>query len=134
MKTANKNILTWTYYKMKIKIGKYPTWHWGSEYLYKWFGYNQEQKLRVQIDTWDTWNMDHTLAHIILPMLKQLKATNHGYPSDLTEQEWDEIQDKMIWSFEQKIKDTDMDLSHEEHEKMAEGFKLFGLHYQNLWD
>ena len=24
--------------------------------------------------------MDHTLAHIILPMLKQLKATTHGAP------------------------------------------------------
>ena len=26
----------------------------------------------VKIDRWDTWSMDHTLAHIILPMLKQL--------------------------------------------------------------
>lgn len=119
---------------MKVKIGKYPGWHWWSTYLYKWFGYTRTQKISVKIDKWDTWSMDHTLAHIILPMLKQLKATNHGYPSGLSEQEWDEIQDKMIWSFEQKIKDTDMDLSSEEHEKMAEGFKLFGLFYQNLWD
>lgn len=32
----------------------------------------------VKIDRWDTWNMDRTLAPIILPMLKQLKATKHG--------------------------------------------------------
>ena len=32
----------------------------------------------VKIDYWDTWSMDHTLSPIILPMLKQLKATKHG--------------------------------------------------------
>lgn len=114
---------------MRVKIGRYPDWHWWSPYLYKWFGYTRTQKISVKIDRWDTWSMDHTLAHIILPMLKQLKATNHGHPSELTEQEWDEIQNKMIWSFEQKIKDEDDD-----HARMAEGFRLFGRFYQNLWD
>jgi len=32
----------------------------------------------VKIDHYDTWNMDTTLSPIILPMLKQLKATKHG--------------------------------------------------------
>ena len=32
----------------------------------------------VKIDHYDTWNMDSTLSPIILPMLKQLKATKHG--------------------------------------------------------
>ena len=34
----------------------------------------------VKIDRWDTWSMDHTLAYIILPMLKQLRDTKHGSP------------------------------------------------------
>lgn len=34
----------------------------------------------VKLDSWDTWNMDHTLALIALPMLKQLQATKHGSP------------------------------------------------------
>ena len=34
----------------------------------------------VKINRWDTWSMDHTLGHIILPMLKQLQATKHGSP------------------------------------------------------
>lgn len=38
------------------------------------------QKVKIRIDRWDTWSMDHTLAHIVLPMLKQLKATKHGAP------------------------------------------------------
>lgn len=32
----------------------------------------------IKIDKYDTWNMDGTLSPIILPMLKQLKATKHG--------------------------------------------------------
>jgi hypothetical protein len=34
----------------------------------------------VKIDKWDTWSMDSTLSKIVLPMLKQLKATKHGAP------------------------------------------------------
>lgn len=34
----------------------------------------------VKIDKYDTWNMDATLTKIIIPMLKQLKATKHGAP------------------------------------------------------
>lgn len=34
----------------------------------------------VKIDKYDTWSIDSTLANIILPMLKQLKATKHGSP------------------------------------------------------
>jgi len=34
----------------------------------------------VNIDRWDTWNMDSTLAEIIVPMLKQLRDTKHGSP------------------------------------------------------
>lgn len=40
----------------------------------------RKRKIKVRIDREDTWSMDHTLAHIILPMLKQLKATKHGSP------------------------------------------------------
>jgi hypothetical protein len=71
----------------------------------------------VKIDRWDTWSMDTTLAQIILPMLKQLKATKHGVPGQFVhhvdkrtgkeisygraEREWNKTLDKMIWSFEQ---------------------------------
>lgn len=44
-----------------------------------WFD-KQEQKVKVRIDRWDTWAMDETLTHIIVPMLKQLKTTKHGSP------------------------------------------------------
>ena len=41
---------------------------------------HRKRKIKVRIDREDTWSMDHTLAYIILPMLKQLKATKHGSP------------------------------------------------------
>ena len=39
----------------------------------------KNRKIKIRIDKYDTWNMDHTLALIILPMLKQLKQRNHGF-------------------------------------------------------
>jgi hypothetical protein len=91
-----------------------------------------EQKISVRIDNYDTWSMDTTLAHIIVPMLKQLKATKHGSPyvddSDVPEHlrnnspkdkefwngdiddnhhaRWGWILDEMIWAFEQKCRDN----------------------------
>lgn len=49
--------------------------------LYKalnWIHTKQKRKISIRIDKYDTWSMDATLSPIILPMLKQLKATKHG--------------------------------------------------------
>ena len=121
--------------------------------------YRKNRATRVEIEPHDTWSMDCTLAMIIHPMLVQLKATTHGYPSTTTEQEWDQILDEMIWAFEQKCRDHweddyygDYDedqkngsmvgsfkwIDHEglktHQERMSNGFRLFGKYYENLWD
>jgi len=45
----------------------------------KWVSERINPSIRyVKIDRYDTWSMDHTLAYIILPMLKQLQSTKHG--------------------------------------------------------
>ena len=41
---------------------------------------NDAQNISVRIDNYDVWNMDVTLAQIILPMLKRLKEVKHGAP------------------------------------------------------
>jgi len=41
----------------------------------------RKQKVNVRIDRWDTWSMDSTLGYIIVPMLKQLKDSQHGAPN-----------------------------------------------------
>ena len=83
-----------------------------------------ERQIEVEIHHYDTWNMDRTLALIILPMLKQLKATKQGVPSSMPaiqemgwehdeekvlegETQWNEIMDEMIWAFEQLCSDDD---------------------------
>lgn len=112
---------------MKVNIGKYP----------KGEG---NRKINVHIDNFDTWSFDHTLAHIIYPALLQLKEQKQGVPGDFVNdiggedfveqdsfdfyketynesfdkrcKEWDMVLDKMIWSFEQIIKDDYSSLYH----------------------
>jgi hypothetical protein len=82
----------------------------------------------VRIDPWDTWSMDHTLADVILPMLKQLQETKHGAPhvddrdvpkelrstsappkanewdtDELWFARWDWVLAEMIFAFEHKV-------------------------------
>lgn len=61
-------------YEIEDKIPLKP-----FRWIDKTFGLG-ERKVEVRIDRYDTWNMDNTLAHIIHPMLVQLKETKHGSP------------------------------------------------------
>jgi hypothetical protein len=74
----------------------------------------------IKIDRYDTWSMDSTLAPIILPMLKQLKASNHGsgmvdledVPEHLrcnTHEEWD-AQESFDFYHEHEVKEEECDI------------------------
>jgi len=55
----------------------------GDSWLMKvcnWVESKRQRQIYVKIDRWDTWSMDHTLSHIITPMLTQLQASKHGAP------------------------------------------------------
>jgi hypothetical protein len=54
-----------------------PTW---LNKFCNWVESKKHRQVYVRIDKFDTWSMDHTLAHIIAPMLVQLQATKHGAP------------------------------------------------------
>lgn len=112
---------------------------------------------QIIIHPWDTWNMDHTLALIILPMLKQLKATKHGAPNvdseDVPEelrmpdgwyennynkngetdphffQRWDYVLDEMIWAFQHEVDDDweDLFFSDEEPQYALKELKSIGV-------
>ena len=131
----------------------------------------QTQSIKVRIDPWDTYSMDSTLAHIVLPMLKQLKATKHGCPMvddkdvphlakrgytrgegmqrdmfashEHDELVWDNhmlrwgwVMDEMIWTFQEKCRDSweERDKQKEHHERIENGFRLFGKYFDRLWD
>ena len=61
----------------KENIGCWLSKTWVND-LCNWYYSKIDRKIKVRIDHYDTWSMDNTLAHIILPMLKQLRDTKHG--------------------------------------------------------
>jgi hypothetical protein len=120
---------------MKVSIGRYPKG-------------DTPRRVKITIDPYDTWNMDHTLALIIVPMLKQLKATKHGAPfvddeyvpyelsssaapnkehewdvDDNHFKRWDYVLDEMIWAMEQ-IVDFDNDSQFYDHSEVNEDSDL----------
>lgn len=87
----------------------------------------------------DIWGFDYYLSNIILGGLKRLKETKQGYPCDLTKKEWSKILNKMIYTF--KLNKSFFDgnkffdkLSKKEQKRYNEGFKLFQIHFNSLWD
>ncbi len=130
---------------MKVNLGRYPS---GAT----------KRRVSVEIDNFDSWGLDHTLALIILPALIQLKHTKHGVPSSFIKDEvedyhvqrvfdfmledkdqvfekecerWEEALDKMIWSFQQLSIDDDYDSKYH-HGKMDVGWeKLSGNTFPN---
>jgi hypothetical protein len=112
----------------RFEIGERLSNTWLGKFIIKLN--SNSRKVKVKIDYYDTWSMDHTLALIILPMLKQIKATKHGSAMvedkdvpkhlrstsappkknewDLDENvhpRWEWVLDEMIWTFEQLASD-----------------------------
>jgi hypothetical protein len=124
-------------YKAAEKLGDWLAESWVNKFC-NWIHSKHERNVKVRIDHYDTWSMDHTLSHIIHPMLVQLKATKHGsnWVDDedvpehlrstaappLTEEEnryhasdalmhdrWDWILDELIWTFYAIKEDDEFD-------------------------
>ena len=144
---------------MKVYIGNYPS---GSRWYNRLFNWYPDQAVYVHIDKWDTWSMDHTLAQIVLPMLKQLAKEKHGSPmvdaedvpfelqgdtekhEYLIHDRWDWVMREMIYAFDCKVNQEevymrfDYKLHREEMEaeqnRISNGYRLFGKYYEGLWD
>ena len=109
---------------MKVNIGPYIK-----------MGEKGERVVDVEIDNYDCWGLDHTLALIILPALKKfndkgpmgspyvdnkdvpkkLRPTTEekeafdatGNTDDKWHDRWKWILEEMVWSFEQLVEDED---------------------------
>lgn len=100
---------------MRVNIGPFPN-------------SDEDRNIEVHIDNYDVWNLDQTLAYIIVPALKLLKDTKHGFglvddsdvPEELkstsdpmkktdegVDENWfkrgDYVLDEMIWAFSQHV-------------------------------
>ena len=109
-----------------------------------------DQKINVHIDRWDTWSADNTLAHIIHPILVELKQRKRGAPlvddEDVPEElrstsvmpkenewdiddnhfkRWDYVLDEMTWAFSQKLRNGGWEGDYYKYEDDPE--ELFGI-------
>ena len=140
-----------------------PDYTWFSQVFEKiatfFFGVTKK-KIKIKIHEYDTWNLNVTLGYIILPLLKQLYETKHGsaivdlkdcpvelFPTieslekenywiddDNLHKRWDYVLNEMIWAFETVIDENFDDTIEENRKRQANGLRLFGKYYQNLWD
>jgi hypothetical protein len=126
--------------EVRANLGRYPK--------------KGERTIKIKIDPWDTWGMDHTLSLLIVPMLKQLKKMKHGYPytdptdapsigegtrendyefDDKAKERWDWIMDEMIWAHEQIIdEDADMQFHHGEIDFQSKEVVIDGQTYYEM--
>jgi len=66
-----------------------------------------KRKEKVEIHDYDSWNVDHTLAQIILPLLIQLKNTQHGSPFTDDEDVPDELKSTAVPKVNKDFGETD---------------------------
>jgi hypothetical protein len=115
------------------KIGDYLDKTWLRNFC-EWIDNKKKRNVKIKIDNYDVWGMDHTLSLIILPMLKKLQEMKHGAPNvddeDVPDglglrstearpkdyeweadqnhfKRWDWVLEEMIWTFEQVASDDD---------------------------
>lgn len=125
------------------KDGEYPDWvHdfgvWLAEdkngdlskfnQFFQWIDSKRKRKIKIRIDPYDSWNVDTTLSHLIVPLVKQLKETGNSigaiHPDDCppelrgdfneddfnthySKERWNWFLDEIIWTFEQNLNDGD---------------------------
>ena len=120
-------------YKLHDRLAEQLASTWVND-VCQWIYNKRKRTVRVKIDAYDVWSMDHTLALVILPMLVELKSQKHGYgwvddkdvpkairstaPGSRTglkkydwdnyaEQRYEYMLNELIWTFEQLASDDD---------------------------
>lgn len=105
----------------------------------EWIHARRKRTVKIKIDDYDVWGMDHTLAMIVVPLLQRLKEKKQGAPhvddDDVPEHlrsastppptpeeinfgspdanwfsRWDWILDEIIWSFEQILDEEESEM------------------------
>jgi len=144
-----EKIFFWAKTKDEYGLPDSPEWvhNAGEWYADTWLGrghvwlaerymaWQERRRVSVKLDPWDTWNADDTLAHIVLPMLVDLKRSKQGAPNVDSEDvpfelrmphgwyeekymvngetdpnffaRWNYVLDEMIWAFSEHTKDYD---------------------------
>lgn len=84
----------------------------------------------------ELWGLDCSISIFILPRLKMFKEYNKCYPMGMTKEGWDNIIDKMIWSFQAVLDENELggeEMDERWYNKKKDGLELFAKHLSNLW-
>ncbi len=123
------------------------------------------QRMRYGVSNEECWSLDSTFSKFILPRLKHFKKMNrYGYHPDMTPEEWENVIDELIWTFEYLVDEERMNpfpdfyegkqwnfnlektpeqkqffaewmkKNNELEERSQKGLELFAKYYRHLWD
>ena len=123
----------------------------------------RERTVRIKIHEWDTWDVAHTLAHIVVPLLIQFRdgpfgpsndcpqTWKHDAPDEFRDggsdgganaegefdfhlERWEWIVDEMIWALT-RVRDGDMDPYDDvARARKDRGLRLFGKYFTAIWE
>ena len=97
-------------------------------------GIYSEQRIKTGFDDTETWSLTDTISNFTIPRLKRFKEVSDCYPSNISFDEWNEILNKIILSFELISRNEgDRIWSSEESKQIDEGLDLFREWFMFLW-
>ena len=123
-------------YNQAFKEGSYERYNLkGYIKHFAWYW----QRIVKGYDDSETYSFFYDHTEWVLPRLKRFQELKFGYPPSLSEEEWDDIIDRMIVAFELIIEE-DMDFDPYEEtrfenrrKQIEEGLMLFAKWHRHLW-
>jgi hypothetical protein len=83
--------------RLELMRDKIETWLWC--YIQRPVKFWWQRRIRGWDDS-ELWSLDATIAKFTRPRLARLIDIKQGHPCDLTEQEWDIVVGKILWSLD----------------------------------
>lgn len=96
----------------------------------------RKQRIKRGFDDSETWSLFNTITDFILPRLKYFRDITPGIPASINgEDEWIDILNKMIFSFEyvKNYDHVDIEENNKNEASYEEGMKLFIEYFFALW-
>lgn len=113
----------------------------------------QKQRAKKGFCVEDTWSVDCWFLNTVPKILTELNKNRMGYPIDMTDKEWGDIIDRMIFCFTEandytcsqtnsinydknkdKWREREIEIVNYRDKMKNEGLELFSKYFWNLWD
>ena len=93
-----------------------------------------KQRIKRGFDDSELWSLDSTLTKFLLPRIKAFKDMTMSHPGTVTEEEWYEILDDIIYSLESFKNECEFwETEKLDRERYDRGFRYLGEYYRDLW-